>query len=461
MKKQLVLFLYLAVCSTALSQSIVSNLTINIKERAANDSLPRFCTVNIEQNLVFEGYTTDTVNLQLNNVSMFMIAVKSFCFPHLAVEARAATEINYRPLSNFNFDGKTLSFVLPDPNSHVKIIYEHLALFNLAHLYAGALYFQAYMHDQQSWLFSCLGMRMDNAVFFVPEDCYLFVNKPYIKSDDTAIVNLSSARDIEFSFYVAKKDYYQCDTIADIFSTMYLYFLKDIAASSDSTYAIPIEKLNSVLVERKESLHTRTQKIADFFNSKEHKFFYIIDANLDNEGVVWGRMHRITKKDFLILMDTSMWNTTSVGHEIIHAYIPYEYNPPKNDSTHYFFNESIVEYLANYFFYEKQSLPTVYEDIIRKYYERENKITSIFKIDDNRIDASTGEGTARIVYLKTPYIIHKFAEMIGGDEYFVELLSEFYQQSFEKKQISLHDMEYFFRSKSVTNEQWSWFITNL
>jgi hypothetical protein len=324
-----------------------------------------------------------------------------------------------------------------------------------------ALYLQAYMYDTQSWLFSYLGMKVDSVVFTIPEDYAFFVNQPSTYSNDTCLVNLSSSTNIDVSFYVMKKNYYQQHTIDDKYTTTVIYFLKNIALSSDSTYYISTEQDPFLLVKRKESLHTWMQEIQHFFNTKEHKNIYIIDANLRNEKVAWGRTHEINQKDFLIFIDTSMWKNNSLCHEIIHTYIPHDYNPPQNDSTHYFFSESIVEYLSNYFFYEKQVLPAIFENSIREYYEKEANVTSIFKITNNRRDASTGGGTARTIYTKTPYIIHKFAQMIGGDDYFVELLAMFYQQVHVKKQASLYDMEHFFKSKSVTNKQWNWFIHNL
>ncbi|MDR1544058.1 MAG: hypothetical protein LBS50_06585, partial [Prevotellaceae bacterium] len=179
--------------------------------------------------------------------------------------------------------------------------------------------------------------------------------------------------------------------------------------------------------------------------------YYYIDASLADENIVWGRNIKCDSNKYFIMIDTSFWQNTSLVHELLHTFC--SFNVDKNDSAYYFFGESIIEYLANYFYFTKQERETS----LIKNYEKVSNHTSIFKIIDNRMSAETGTGTAEVVYLKTPYKIYLLAKSIGEDK-FVSLLSKFYKQVKIKNSCTFPDFQQFMLKNGVTQKQWNDFI---
>ncbi|MDR2684034.1 MAG: hypothetical protein LBB53_01470 [Prevotellaceae bacterium] len=141
-------------------------------------------------------------------------------------------------------------------------------------------------------------------------------------------------------------------------------------------------------------------------------------------------------------------------HELLHAFCDFSVN--KNDSSYYFFGESIIDYLANYFYFTKQERDSAFI----KNYSKVSNHTSIFKLSDNSMSAETGEGTAEVVYIKTPYKIYLLAKSIGEDK-FVRLLSKFYKQVKIKNTCTFSDFQQFMLKNGIAKKQWNDFIKDL
>jgi hypothetical protein len=459
MKKYIFTLFNLGIYSLVLSQTIMSDISVDIRKKTNMDSIPGLYTTRIEQTIAFTNYNINSIILYLENVSDFAATISQYSFPNnITIDVKQQNKIDYCPLPNFSFNGKKLSFTLPDSNCLVKITYDYNTLFNITYMET-AIYLQAYMYSEHAWFFSHSDMTIEKITLSIPENGYFFASVPYLYDGSYYLLNTLQLIDFDISFYILQKEYYDYRSFSDTLNTVQFYFSKGLAV--DSTHFFPAKKDTVLFTERSSLIHDRIQKINRFFLPRKHKKIYMADANLINGKIVWARTHAITDEEFFILLDTTMWNNNTSCHEIIHAYIPTRYNPPKNDSTHYFFSEAIVEYLSLYFSYNSQALDSICEENRRRYYEKNNSVTSIFRVSDNRLNASSVEGTSLIIYVKSPYIIHEFAEMIGGDDYFVSLLALFYQQAQAKEQISFYDMERFFKSKLVTDEQWCWLVDNL
>ena len=157
----------------------------------------------------------------------------------------------------------------------------------------------------------------------------------------------------------------------------------------------------------------------------------------------------------MILIDTSMWNDHSLIHELIHLYNPVPYI--EDDSTIYFFKESITEYLAVCFRYEdKQARDVAFNQKIITFAREPNDDYSIFKLTSNERNMSTARGSSVVVYDKTPFIIHAFAQKVG-EEKFHAALKQFYAKVAEGMAINLPNFEQTLKENGITDKQWNWF----
>jgi hypothetical protein len=232
---------------------------------------------------------------------------------------------------------------------------------------------------------------------------------------------------------------------------------------------LPDNRVSNVLIDtNKQKIKKYLQQIISIFNAKDSLEINIADSYLsleDEEGnqLNWGSATHCSDNSYLLLIDTSAWNTQTLIHEMIHPFNKYE--PVREDSAYYFFHESIIEYLAVCLGYANEhQRDSVFDAKIQYYNDIDSNAlytSSIFKVMNNNtvMDGSKG-GSSPLIYRKAPYKIHKLAQSLG-EENFIFLLSKFYKNVQEKKECNFLDFEKILKDNGLTDVQWLEFMKDL
>jgi len=317
-----------------------------------------------------------------------------------------------------------------------------------------------------SWFFSIPNMIINDLIVNVPEHLYLFSNLTVKKKEGEKYYFFTDFfQDSGISFFWIEKRFYEKVETTIEENKYVFYLLRGHEMTGDSTSCFTMlspsirvddKMINQCLLEQ----NRYVQSIEKLFHKKVN--IDIVEAYLDiSEGsdtIRWGSAFLLSDNQALIFMDISFWKGSLYLHEMIHTYNIIL--PSRNDSSYYFFHESMTEFLAVYNKYNlRQSRDSIYEIKILKYVNQKQEYSSIFEVDKNESNLSFG-GTFGIVYLKTPFVIYCFAKKIG-EERFLEILSRFYKQINETKIVNFQVFEEILKSNGISDEDWDWFVKNL
>jgi hypothetical protein len=430
----------------AYSQQLSTDIYVEIKHREVNDNVAFGGKTLIRQVIYLDSTFVypDSLILTSENISNFSMFLQNYFFPSFQLSKNI----------KYNFDGRELVAFVPDSVKSFEIDFEFNTMFGLRSAVASfALW--AYQYDWDSWFFTCNDMKINNAVLNIPDSTDVFVNLPNVQigNKNSYLLNTSNLAGNDISFYILLQSSFSKYSFIQNKNQYNLYFAKEIVIQPDSTYSM--FALPDSNVKRKiDFLKNILNKINNYFTFSDSCFISIADANLSYEKLAWGHTVECDSNKYFIIIDTSFWQNTSLAHELLHIFCNFNIN--KNDSSYYFFGESIIEYLANYFYFTKQERNSAFI----KNYSNISNYTSIFKLSDNRMSADTGEGSSEVVYIKTPYKIYLLAQSIGEDK-FVSLLSEFYKQAKKKNGCNFPDFEKFMKQNGVSDQQWNDFIKDL
>ena len=402
------------------------------------------------------NYHQDTLCLILDEPSKFSF-LNAMYFQKMSVEEKKT-----KKKIPFVFQSDTLKIVPAKKDCIIEIHYYYQPDYFMMN---DQSIFCPYQQSWFSWYFSIPNMKINNVTVSVPEDLYFFSNlmqkkkekkKVYLSTDNIP------ERGISF-FWVEKRFYEQVKT--SIGTTQHnLYLFKDVVFTGDSSdhqkAYLPLQRINKSMIDMRISeLNKAVQGIEKVFQKRVS--FDVVEACLDigngEAAVRWGSEFLLSENQSFIFMDTAFWNDHCFTHEMVHAYN--DILPSKTDSSYYFFNESMTEYFAIYFRYNKQEKDSAYEAKILKYINLKQEYISVFEINKSSLGFDLG-GTYGVVYLKAPFVIDRFAKRIGEDKFF-EILFCFYRQIRETKTVNFFEFEKVFKSKGVSNEDWDWFVKNL
>jgi hypothetical protein len=380
---------------------------------------------------------------------MFGIAVwRPFTFPKIA-----CFDIDKNEEIDFTFDGATITLPIAQKNLDIVLNYEYNPFSSFQFLQS--LSFILYDYIWQSWFFSCPAMKIDDIVFNVADEFYFFSN---ISVQNKGKIKIHR-RDI--TMLALLKECYDNIRFDIDETTVNLFLLKP----DSMNFNINGIEGRAFISKRKDEhwIEKTTNKITQTINNitnalpkKAKKYFNIIEAGFNMERAAFGTALKINKDAFTIIIDTSFWNDHCFIHELLHCFIQHE--TKKADSAKLLFEESIIEYLSVYYYYGNQK-DSIFNIKSAKVNEFSN--TSIFSTLKNRMDTATGDGDYKVVYNKTPVIIRQFAEKIGGDEVFIDLLFRYYYAIGNDMDVSFDDMRNFFLTNGITQEDWKWFEENL
>ena len=449
LKKILLILIFGIYCYNIFSQDISTRIFVIMEKRDhRNDSMPGFFKTTIKQNISFNDIVSDTIYLALENTNMWGL---KYTFSEIE-----CFDIGRNERINFKFDEETIAIPVTQTNFDIELKYQYNPISCIQ--FMQSFYFGFYSYDWQGWFFSHSNMKIENVTVSVSDYYYFFSNQPMISQDNIYHLNTSNLTSFRIDMlFLEKIFYYEKYSFSDNSNTFNIYFSKNTGVNSDSTALIPVDKDSLLIAKCINSIKTCITKINNVFPEQANKNFTIVDAGFNFENMAYGTKIDISENNFLLIIDTSFWNDYSLTHELLHCFLPYKTEP--TDSAKFLLEESIIEYLSVYFYYDEIKYDSIFNDKIVKIKEIDN--VSIFSVIENRSNASTGEGTWRIVYNKAPAIIHEFAQKLGGDNIFVDLLFKYYQTIDSNNIIKFNDMKNFFLSNGVTKEDWQWFERNL
>jgi hypothetical protein len=402
----------------------------------------------------------DTLLFRLDYPSQFAFLNK-FYFQQLKIRMMDDT-IKELP---FEFVNDGIKIINPKQNSTIEISYfyqpDYLMYGNELTTYT----FTPYQNTWHSWYFSVENMQLNRVLFTLPDHLKIFVNQPYVQTHNQIQLLLDDSRKKDISFFLSEKKYYATSNTKIDSNFINLFLFKDVIETGDSSSLsaayLPANRVTDKLCEQYISmLQADLKQIKQVFNKKVT--IDVVDACLDisNEDgeIRWGSGFCITDQHILVIMDTSYWNSHLYLHEIIHLYTGVL--PDIQDSSYYFFNESMTEFLAVLFKYtQDKERDSVFVGKLAKFHQLDNNHNSIFDVKVNVGEIGLG-GSYGIIYLKTPFVIYSFAKKVGVDV-FVRVLSEFYKVIEKTNSVNMDVLKNICKNNGVSDADWLWFINNL
>lgn len=413
----------------------------------------------ITQSFQIQSENKDTLYFAIDKPSQFPF-LNGLCFQKLFIK-----EKNTKNIIPYTFISDTLKVVPPKKDCIIEIHYYYQPdYFMFGSEYAECV-FCPYQQSWFSWYFSVPDMKINNVIVNVHEQIYFFSNLMQEKIEKGKIyLSSNSIPRGGISFFWIEKRYYEQITTTIQTNHYNLYLFKDVIFTGDTTSCyeamLPLQRVDKDMINTRISdLNKAVQDIGKIFQKNVN--FDIVDACLDisqgDDRIRWGSAFLLSENDVFLFMDTSFWSGHNYLHEMLHAYN--DILPSKNDSSYYFFHESMTEYLAIHFKYNQQMKDSVYEAKILKYINLKQDYTGIFEVDKNEVSLDFG-GTFGVMYLKTPFVINSFAKKIGEDK-FIKILSLFYEQIRKTRMINFQEFETVFKSNGVSDKDWNWFVENL
>jgi hypothetical protein len=432
----------------------------------------------VSQTIYLSDFDKDTLKLYMEHPSTIWNQILLDMFFHdMTVTTKSEQEESILSLP-FDFNGDSITIILPAPTCEINIHFQYQSDFGLQNDSEETSYFlQAQMYFWHSWYFTHPDMKLNKVNFRVPDnEAYFFVESLKQKRENHYEVDVVGVKENNISFYLLNQAFYEKVSFQEGTVSVHFFLTQGVEidtipvvrnGENKTLYRIlPAQRVTNELIHSsKQKIKKTLQKIIPVFNYKDSLEINIADACLslkDDKGknYKWGSAMESTDKSYFLLIDTSHWALT---HELIHPFNRYE--PAKEDSSYYFFHESMIEYLTVYFEYaDKQMRDSVFNAKMNHYNEIDPEVlysSSIFGIFDNQtiMDGSQG-GSSPVIYQKTPYLIHRFAQSIG-EEKFISLLTLFYKNVQEKKSCSFSDFERIMQEDKLIDTQWAEFMKDL
>ena len=453
-----------------IAQTVKTNLYVTLKScdylHESGCIAPHIADVT--QEFILEKHTTDTLFLTLDKYGTFQLMMYPEFYQKLTVDIISK---NKKQSIEPNFDGKSLRVPLPTSSCIVQLNYLYSSDYetrNYSTFNPPGFYFWACMPSWHSWYFTYPNMQFDKVEFQnTDSSLYFFVDVPSSKHNEKIILDTKSI-DRDINFYLFQKPFFHKTTYIQHADTINIYLDKgevlipNPKGSISNNTVLPGNRATQTLVDSCKNFIAYTlKKIDAIFPSLQGAVIDIFDADLSiNNTFVWGKSASDRKNNrHMVFVDTSFWHNYSLIHELIHLYndVPLS----KDDSTFYFFEESITEYLAVCFRYEdKQTRDLVFNKKMISFAQEPNEDYSIFKLASNSADGNTARGSSLVVYNKTPFIIHTLAQMVGEDK-FHAALKEFYTKVAKGMAVNLSNFEQIVKENGITDRQWNWFVKNL
>jgi hypothetical protein len=464
------------------AQSLYCELSINIlKDKGYNnDSIYEASNKKIEyfsfavfpvwitETVDLSHYTQDTLTLNLENVSPFNPIMNQIFFHDLSIY-KVDKQKKFLPV-DFTFDGKKLFIKNIKDVKKIELKYIYQSDFFIRNAIPNTLfYLQPQIYEWHSFYFVAKNMKLKTVEFLVPdEQAYFFATNTNEISNGKYSTVVDKIKNNDITFYLLKKNYYDKLNFTALPINVNLFMTKGVEIEdtifnkNDTIKKHLIHPKRHINLGRNQVIHTTQMllnKVVDIFNFDDSLCLNIIDASLTmkdykDKEYTWGKTIESANKSSVIILDTSFWSSHSLIHEMIHVFNKYNDN---KEYGYYFFEESIVEYLAVCLWYDDlQKRDSVFTSKLN-YYNDLKKMglhdISIFDINKNEFQLhDTFGGTSPIIYLKTPCIINEFAKSIG-DNIFLSIIKKYYKNVKNKKMQKWSDFKKTFISNGISKTQ--------
>lgn len=420
--KKLSLLIYVACVIPGIlcAQNIPVQLTVEVADAESRDSLGAAFypyKLYISQDLDVRAIPCDTLHLKLENVGFFQTvrgegtAFKEL-IPNMSVYAKKELD-GFSP-TDFIFDGVHL--IIPKRgNGHIRIAYGYYSdLCFRTHVPMLACWLLQYDSDANSWYFTTekYPMEFQEVRVNVPKSAELFANCGMSdEGNDVVSLDLADRRYKNISLYLADNQWYDRHTFDVNGVKVTLLLSKRDTVKNENELPQPLPELSDEYVaERKAQVAGFIGALNKLFPDAKTKDITVLEDELHtlDEKYAYGKALLITDEKQAVFIDRTFWNTSLV-HELVHCFFNYNY---ERIAARYFFDESLIEYFANYVYYpDPAARDRAFMDKI-EYFLRlpDSENCSIFNVQRNHVVTETGEGTMGVIYYKVPFLIHQFAK---------------------------------------------------
>lgn len=459
--KKLLLFIFLLAAHNSYAQAMID---CNIRVEVPDSIFGKYSGwvgdkngMRITQHLKLPARQQDSITLTVHNMTPLDYINPSFYFKELKVylesENGDLTSVEYI------FDSQNLKFQWPAKGGKFKVsyIYSNDA-FDGDPFPVTSAYLLPYIYNWHSWYFNLAGMIISECVIHHPEQYMVYSNQPLIRHAGKVVI-VPEIHDYGINLYLVNPAYYRHTGIRKRNTALTCFQTYGAKYNEDSTDLV-INKIlpDKSIKKRTKNMRRLLNRLTKFFPTDEPLDILVIDGDLRRGNSVWGNTSKFGIGKYLILIDTSMWRNNSICHEMIHVLDNNILgNVSRNDSTYYFFAESLIEYLSNYFFWEdKSERNNNYLSYGLHMLNKDYKIKTIWKLNGNR----TADGSADIIYFRTPYVLHCYALRIGEDK-FISILHDFYSFSKIKGETTLDDFRRINFKHRIKQQDWDFLMKNL
>jgi hypothetical protein len=416
----------------------------------------------INQYFYFNDYQQDTVFFSLETPSQ-NAWLNEIWFQQVTVFS--VTEQKQDSI-DFEFSEKGIKCAVPSENCTLKLEYYYMPDYIM---FGGNRELQSSVvriaSSWQSWYFTLPDMQFKEIQFIVPADKKFFASLPQKIKHGKIHLDCSNIPQHGITFLILEPSYYQIFNVEIGKSKFNIFAFKDINLTQDSTYyeTLFVPKDTILDIEKYKKYLFPLANIEKLFDKSIQAD--IIDGDISIQAAKMGQAFSVGKNGGFLLMDTAFWNDANGLHEMIHLYN--NILPEKSDSSHYFFNESMTEFLSTYFYNSvREKRDSVFFAKITDYNKKYTGKERIFEIQKNEIimmidgESRHLSGSYGPVYQKTPYKLYMFAQNIGEEKFF-DLLILFYKNVKKKNICSFSDFEKIMKQNGVSDKQWNEFIKDL
>ena len=436
MKKNCILLVValFVVFATSCSQGVHSTLSVNVVKSEPADSLGVAFypyKLKITQDFDVSTLKTDTLHLKLENTSFFQ-SLRAKGDPNFALipNMNVSTKVGKRTYRNIDYSFNGVDVLVPN-NKYTQIRVEYGYYSDLCfrtEIDVEACGLLQYDFGWNSWYFKVANepIEFDEVCFVVPETAYCYINcNSDIVPDGKIKLRLEQKRYEEISFYLADSKWYDPHTMKIGNIKCNLLLSKRDTVRSEDVISVPMTHLSeNYIAKRKEQTQQIIAALNRLFPESELREVTILEERLVAQGGKYGYGRAVRTSDMAaaVFIDKSFWKSPSLAHELVHTYMNYNY---EQIAARYFFDEALIEYLANYVYYQDA------EERDKAFREKMDyfsnlpgdKEISIFDINRNYVDTNSGDGTWGTIYYKVPYQIHLFVEKVGIERFMTAVSS--------------------------------------
>ena len=457
--------------ATTYAQGVRSTLSVNVVDSEPADSLGVAFypyKLKIIQDFDVSRLKTDTLHLKLENTSFFQ-SLRAKGDPNFALipNMSVCAKIKRGAYQNIDCSFNGVDIIIPN-NKYLQIRVEYGYYSDLCfrtEIDVEACGLLQYDFGWNSWYFKVANepIEFDEVCLVVPETAYCYIDcNSCVTRNGKIQLRLKQKRYKDISFYLADKKWYDSYTMEIGNVKCHLLLSKRDTVRNENVISVPMTHLSEdYITKRKEQTQQMIETLNRLFPESELREVTILEERLVAQGgkYGYGRTVRTSDSSAAVFVDKSFWESPSLAHELVHAYMNYNY---EQIAARYFFDEALIEYFANYVYYSDSDERNKAFREKMDYFSNlpGDKTTSLFDINRNYVYTNSGDGTWGTIYYRAPYQIHLFVEKVGIER-FMTALSTFNRLVKQGVKPEFEDFGKILQSFGVSEKDWILFSRSL